>query len=729
MAIVININAKDGATPALKNVVKEIGKLNKGAARAGKQLKAFAVAFVGLQAAQAVKRVLVGTIQTFREFELTISKVRAISGATQKEMIGLEKTIRTLGRSTVFTAAQIGEAALNLSKLGFETEQIKGALPGVVSLAAASGEELAESAEIMAQTLRAFQKPASEAGAVADLMAKSFSSSSLNLLKFSEGMRTVAPVARGLDISLEETTSLLASLTDKGFTASTAGTSLRFALIDLATPTSKIAKALGGATLQTKTFTELLDLMREKGIDSTKAMELLGKKGGIGLASLLQTGSAAVNELTGKFSDNAGAAKRMADIMTDNLDGSLKLAQSAFADLAITLGKAVGPGIKSFVDLMTKAVGKVEKFTKVLLNLSEVTAIQQLEEDIKKAEEGLIRLEKVGTRFFVQGNALAGEQKKTSQATLDIRRDSIKAMKDQLAFQIKLAKFGGGPSRRARIDVGGILGGGPGEDIPKFKEAAKVSKKTNFLAIQLAEDKKLLIEQFKLEEQLSLDAITSQFDRERELEARNFDEKMNIAFGNKELERALETDHQRKLTEIGKKESEDRKDIKLNELNAVQQIGGQFIQAAATLASISKKNTGLQKAAAIAGIIFNTSLAVMKIIGDAGIAGIPAAIGVGVLGAAQLAKAVATKFSHGGVVGGFGSGDSQLALLEPRERVVSNREISGIGGIDRLEEFLRTTAAGGGSQSATLTVKEGGGAMGMLVRQLLPFLRIEMERA
>jgi len=164
MAIVININAKDGATPALKNVVKEIGKLNKGAARAGKQLKAFAVAFVGLQAAQAVKRVLVGTIQTFREFELTISKVRAISGATQKEMIGLEKTIRTLGRSTVFTAAQIGEAALNLSKLGFETEQIKGALPGVVSLAAASGEELAESAEIMAQTLRAFQKPASEAG-------------------------------------------------------------------------------------------------------------------------------------------------------------------------------------------------------------------------------------------------------------------------------------------------------------------------------------------------------------------------------------------------------------------------------------------------------------------------------------------------------------------------------------------------------------------------------------
>jgi len=744
MAIVININARDGATPQLKKVVKEIGKLNKGSRKASIGLKQFAGAFVGLQAAQAVKRALISTIQVFRKFEFTISKIRAVSGASEKQLRSLKTEIKELGRTTIFTASQVGEAALKLSKLGFGADQVKDALPGVVSLAAASGEELAESAETMAATLRAFQRPAQDAGKVSDLMAKAFSSSSLNLLRFSESMRSVAPVASGLGISLTETTALLASLTDKGFAASTAGTSLRFALIDLATPTSKISKALGGATLQTKTFTELLDLMKEKGLTSTQVMELLGKKGGIGLAALLQTGTESIEKMTATMEDNAGAAKRMADIMTDNLEGAIKRLESATEGFQIESGKAFTPlllfWLQGATDLMSQLTGKFEDSAVPLDEIGKKLKFQNelIEEQIKqiKISRGLgqsfsrILNKNLDEEIFRRSKVIV-LTKRQINLTIAASLAQQKARALSLQKLTRVPKLAGFEAFLLEIEEAEKKGGKP-TPTPPAPGVTGGPKDTGFELFKENQEAKIrILEQIADEEQqlnlLRIENITENFERERATVQFQADEKLALIKGNAELEIEIEKEKERKLTEINQKESDSRKAIKLAELNAIQQIGNNFISAAENLLSIDKQNAGILKALAVERVIFSTSIGVAKAL-EGGPFGIAAAIFIGALGLSQIAKIEATTFKHGGVVPGSGVGDTVPALLEPSERVVSNREISGIGGIGQLEDFLRESTAGGSSR-AVLTVREGGGAMGELVRQMLPFIDIEMQRA
>jgi len=273
MAVIINIRAKDGASPELLKAVKAIEKTSRAAAKGNRALVGFAKAFIGFQATRILTQGLSGAIEKFRQFELSLAKIRAVSGASQQDLSGLTKIIKDLGRQTIFTASQVSDAALNLTKLGFSAQEVGELLPQNLALAQASGEELAETAEILAGTMRAFQVEAEDAGSVSDLMAKSFASSSLNLEKFGVGMRNVSALASALGVGLGETTAALAVLTDRNQEAGSAGAGLRFAMAQLTNQNSKLVKALDGASLRTHTFTELLGLMEEKGLDAGRRVE------------------------------------------------------------------------------------------------------------------------------------------------------------------------------------------------------------------------------------------------------------------------------------------------------------------------------------------------------------------------------------------------------------------------------------------------------------------------
>ena len=214
----------------------------KGIGFIGKMTGAFTVATLAASAFQkmsrAVSQAIVNGVEVFRSYEFAMSKDKAISGATDLEFEKLEQSAQALGRSTFFTATEVANLQINFSKLGFTATETLNAQEAALLTATATGENLARTATVIGSTLRGFGLDASEAGRVADVMAASFTSSALDIEKFQTAMTKVAPVAKILGLSLEDTTATLGVLTDSGIEASIAGTSLRNIFLNLGDPSS-----------------------------------------------------------------------------------------------------------------------------------------------------------------------------------------------------------------------------------------------------------------------------------------------------------------------------------------------------------------------------------------------------------------------------------------------------------------------------------------------------------
>ena len=166
-------------------------------------------------------------IPLFREFGLVSAKVKAVSGATAEEFEVLQTQAMELGRVTPFTASNVAELQLELSKLGLTAKEIGDSTEGILNFGIATDSALGEAGKTVASTINAFELLASDSGKVADVLTKAFSSSALNLEKFDTALGIVGATANLAGLSLEETTAILGTLVDAGVDASKAATGLR----------------------------------------------------------------------------------------------------------------------------------------------------------------------------------------------------------------------------------------------------------------------------------------------------------------------------------------------------------------------------------------------------------------------------------------------------------------------------------------------------------------------
>lgn len=266
-----------------------------------------------------------------KDFDQASANLASVLGVTREQMSGLTDQAKELGATTRFTASEVSELQLEFAKLGFTQEQILGMTDSVLDLAGATGSELGESASIVGATMRGFGLDVEETRRVTDVMSKSFSSSSLDMSKFATSMSSVAPVAKLAGMSIEETTALIGTLTDRGIDASTAGTGLRNMFL-------KANKA--GLTFQ-----ESLDTIKNSSDQTGTAMELFGTRGAT-LGVVLANNQEDVAKLTETLEDSAGATKVMADMQMNTLGGSLDLLSSAFQGYILNLDSANGIGEK-----------------------------------------------------------------------------------------------------------------------------------------------------------------------------------------------------------------------------------------------------------------------------------------------------------------------------------------------------------------------------------------------
>ena len=281
------------------------------------------------------------SINTFQGFELEMAKVRAISGATADEFMKLKSNAEKLGASTIFSAKEVAALQVEFAKLGFTAAEIDKVTESTLYLAQAAQTDLARAAEVAGATLRAFGLSASETNRVTDVMAKSFSTSALDMEKFAESMKYVAPVAKSAGMSIEETTAMLAVMANAGIKGSQAGTSLR-----------RIISELGAGS---EPVTEKIKQLAAAGIGLADAKDEVGRSAQSALL-VLAGGIDQVDPLTKSFQQSGGAAKAMAKMMDDTLFGSMKALQSATEGALIQIGEIMSAGFRPLVASVTGVV-------------------------------------------------------------------------------------------------------------------------------------------------------------------------------------------------------------------------------------------------------------------------------------------------------------------------------------------------------------------------------------
>lgn len=279
------------------------------------------------------------SFSVFADFEDQLAKVKAISGATTQQFDALRKNAEALGASTRFTASEVAELQLNLSKLGFNPDEINATTAGVLDLALATGEDLANSAAVAAGTLRAFGLGVGETQRVVDVMAKSFGSSALDLERFKTAMGVVGPVAKTAGVELEKATAQLGILINSNVDASTAGTSLRNIYLTLAET---------GLT-----YNQALDKIATSTNKNATALQLFGKRGATA-AVILADNKDEVNALGIELDNAAGAAAAMALIMDNTAKGSLARMKSAIESVFIVIGERLAPVIRTVADFIAQ---------------------------------------------------------------------------------------------------------------------------------------------------------------------------------------------------------------------------------------------------------------------------------------------------------------------------------------------------------------------------------------
>jgi len=270
--------------------------------------------------------------RTAAQFEESMAKVRAVSGATGKDFQELEKLALDLGKSTVFTASDVAGLEESFARLGFTTDEILNATEATLNLAQASGTDLANAADVAGSTLRAFGLDAEQTGSITDVMAKSFSETALDMTSFQEAMKMVGPVAASAGLSIEDTTALLGTLANSGVRGSQAGTALRRIISELGTTSGDVSgeiKKLASEGLN------LADAKDEVGRNAQSALLILAK------------GTETTDKLGVSFRNAEGSAKAMADVMNDTAAGSMKRMQSAVEGAQIALGTALAPSVEA----------------------------------------------------------------------------------------------------------------------------------------------------------------------------------------------------------------------------------------------------------------------------------------------------------------------------------------------------------------------------------------------
>jgi len=328
------------------------------------------------------------SIKTATTFQSSMNMVGAVTSATKGQFGELQKTARKLGATTQFSASQAAEAMKFMGMAGMNTNDIIGASPKVLQLAASAQLEMGQAADIVTNIMAGYKKKVGDLGHVNDVLVNAFTGSNVNLVQLGEAMKKVGPVASNLGFNFEETTAALGLLGSAGIQGSEAGTGLRRIMTQMANQTpkqTKIMKELGlsfkdanGDLLPLSQAMKQFEELQKKGASQTliaeAALQLFGDRGGPQFLALLSAGSEKLSDFTDDL-NKEGTAARVAKAQMEGLPGAFKLLASAFESVQLSI---VESGLGEFVnDLIRGFASWLQKLSEVnpeLLSIGVIVA-------------------------------------------------------------------------------------------------------------------------------------------------------------------------------------------------------------------------------------------------------------------------------------------------------------------------------------------------------------------
>lgn len=372
---------QDKTEKAMKPSAEKIGKafqeVGSKIEAAGKKLAPFsAAAAAGLGAA----------VKTAADFDSSMSEVAAISGATGEDFDALRSKAREMGETTKFSASEAADGFKYMAMAGWKTEDMLDGIDGVLNLAAASGEDLGVTSDIVTDALTAMGYSAKDAGHLADVMAAASSNANTNVAMMGETFKYAAAVGGSYGYTMEDIALATGLMANAGIKGSQAGTSLRSIMTRLATDAGASSKKLGAlGTLTDRlgvafynadgTMRPFRDVIKDtrkawknlsKEEQANYANTIAGKNAMTGWLALMNSAEDDFDKLAGAIDNSNGSAKGMADVMQDNLEGQLTILKSQLQELAISLGDIMMPVIR-------KIVGAIQGVVDWLNSLDEST--------------------------------------------------------------------------------------------------------------------------------------------------------------------------------------------------------------------------------------------------------------------------------------------------------------------------------------------------------------------
>lgn len=286
-------------------------------------------------------------IATASNFEASMNRVRGLTGATGKDFDDLSGLAKELGATTQYSASQAADAMGFLAMAGFKSNEILGAMPGVLQLAASAQMDLATAADITSNILTGYGKDVSELAHVNDVLVKAMTSANVDLQMLGESMKYVGPVASGTGLQFEEVAAAIGMMGNAGIQGSMAGTSLRQAITSLVNPTKQayelMAKLGIEATDSEGNLKSLADIIRElerTGATTADMMALFGQRAGPAMVALVEQGSDALADFTKSLEGSGGTAQRVADVNMEGARGAMLEFKSAVEAIAIAIAES-----------------------------------------------------------------------------------------------------------------------------------------------------------------------------------------------------------------------------------------------------------------------------------------------------------------------------------------------------------------------------------------------------
>lgn len=444
--------------------------------------KTFAVMAKGAAAASAgLAGVLTASTMAGSSFEAQMSTVQAVSQASSGDMKQLKEVAAEMGRTTKFSATEAGQGLEYMAMAGWKTQEMVSGLPGIMYLAAASGEELGTVSDIVTDAMTAFGLQADQSARFADVLAQASSSSNTNVAMMGATFQYVAPVAGSFGYTIEDVATATGLMANAGIKGEKAGTAMRTMLTNLAKPTkqmrgymNKLSLSLVDSTGKMKPFRQQLQELRQgfSGLSEAERAEyaagIAGKEGMSGLLAMVNASEADFTKLTAAIDNSAGAAKEMSEVRLDNLEGDVTILKSGLEGAGIEIYGGFSSLLREGVQ---DATAWVSSFTE---NLKEdIPTIRREAKNFAKVAESLFGpLIGAGKWLLQHPGVIEGSIKGTAAAML-----TFKAAKGATAAVKLLGTLSGmmsaWPVAAAGLIIGGIVGISSAMERTAKKKAAK----------------------------------------------------------------------------------------------------------------------------------------------------------------------------------------------------------------------------------------------------------------